>query len=71
MDKEESRQILGAKIKEIRESKGISKYEVSKKSGVVISNLTRIEAGKYSVGFDILQRIAEALGCKIELSPII
>jgi len=35
------------------------------------ANLSRIEQGRYSVGLDILSKIAFALGAKIELVDFI
>ena len=34
--------------------------------GIDPSNLSKIEQGKHSVGFDILSKIASALGYKID-----
>lgn len=41
--------------------------ELARLTGVDAANLSRIEKGKYSVGIDILSKIAAALGKKIEL----
>ena len=35
-------------------------------AGIDAANLSRIEKGKYSVGLDILSKIAAALGKKID-----
>ncbi len=35
--------------------------------GIDASNLSRIEQGHYSVGFDTLNKIANALGAKVDL----
>lgn len=50
------------KIKQIRESKGLSRYEVSKKSGVWYKNLRDIEEGK-DVTLSTLRKIAAAIDC--------
>ena len=39
---------------------------LAEKAGIDAANLSRIEAGRYSTGFDILVRIAIALGMKID-----
>ena len=38
-------------------------------AGIDAANLSRIEQGKYSVGLDILSRIAFVLGAHIDLVP--
>lgn len=57
---------IGDRIREIREKKGIAAKDLAKLVGIDPSNLSRIENGKYSIGFDILSRIAMALGKKID-----
>lgn len=50
------------KIKQIRESKGLSRYEVSKNSGVWYKNLRDIEDGK-DLTLSTLRKIAAAMNC--------
>ena len=64
------RERIGNKIKEIRIKKGISTYQLAELSGLMQPNIIRIEKGKYSTGIDILSKIADALGCKIDLVNI-
>lgn len=58
---------IGSMIAEIRKSKGLSLEEVSQKAKVDLSNLSKIERGRYNVGIDILGRIADALGVEIKI----
>ena len=58
---------IGARIREIREERGIEARDLAKLAGIDAANLSRIENGKYSVGFDILAKIATALGKKVDL----
>lgn len=58
---------IGARIKELRERKGITQVQLAEKTGYSQSNIWRIENGKYSVGLDILAVIAEALDARVEL----
>lgn len=58
---------IGARIREIREQRGIDAKDLAKLAGIDPANLSRIENGKYSIGFDILSRIAMALGKKVDL----
>lgn len=61
------RQRIGNKIKMLRLNKGLKQSELSDKIGIHQSNITRIEAGRYSVGLDILQEIANALDCDLDI----
>lgn len=57
---------IGRRIAEIRAERGLSIRDLEALTGVQNSHISRIEAGRYSVGFDILQLIAEALGYNID-----
>jgi transcriptional regulator with XRE-family HTH domain len=67
-DKESTteRQKMGARIKELREQQGMTQQDLADKTGLQRSNIARIESGKYSTGQDILSKIAEALGKKLD-----
>lgn len=60
------RERIGARIKELRESKGLSVQELAIKVEMQRPNISRIEAGKYSTGIDILAKIATALDKRID-----
>lgn len=47
-------------------SKGYSIRQLANMSGVNFANIYKIENGKYNVSIDILGKIADALGCKID-----
>ena len=64
---EEQRQRIGQRIAELRNAKGMTQQDVADKTGLLRQHISRIEAGKYSVGFDTLQAIAEALGGTIDI----
>ena len=57
---------IGIRIREIREERGIEAKDLAKLAGIDAANLSRIENGKYSVGLDILSKIATALGKKVD-----
>ena len=59
--KNEERIRIGNRIKEIREEKMLSML-----TGIDAANLCRIEQGKQSVGIDVLSKIANAMGYKID-----
>ena len=58
---------IGSIIRRIREERGIEARDLAKLAGIDAANLSRIENGKYSVGIDILSKIAAVLGKKIDL----
>jgi len=73
-DREEERILLyqervriGTRIRELRKEKNIEAKMLARIANIDAANLSRIEQGRYSVGLDILSRIAFALGAKIEL----
>jgi DNA-binding Xre family transcriptional regulator len=58
---------IGARIRELRKEKNIEAKMLAQIANIDAANLSRIEQGRYSVGMDILSKIALALGAKIEL----
>lgn len=67
MDKESDRERIGARIAELRKAKGLTQAQLAEKTGFSQSNIGRIETGRYSVGLDVLAKIADALGATVEL----
>ena len=67
MSKEEERQRIGQRIADLRKAKGMTQQDLADVTGNQRNHISRIESGKYSVGFDTLQAIAEALGGTIDI----
>jgi DNA-binding XRE family transcriptional regulator len=65
-DRNKERERIGNRIKEIRKEQGIDAKELAKRAGIDPGNLSRIEQGRFSVGIDILNKIAGALNKKID-----
>lgn len=65
---EKERQRIGKLIADIRKEKGLSQVQLAELCGTHQGHIARIELGKYSVGLDTLANIAEALGCKIDIT---
>ena len=65
-DRHGERVRLGGRIRQIREERNIEARDLAKLAGIDAANLSRIENGKYSVGIDILSKIAASLGKKID-----
>jgi len=66
-DQKKERERIGQKIRQLREEKGIEARHLAVMANIDAANLSRIENGKYSVGFDILSKIANVLGAKVDL----
>ena len=58
---------IGGRIRELRKEKNIEARILAQQANIDAANLSRIEQGRYSVGVDVLSKIALALGTKIEL----
>lgn len=62
---------IGLRIRELRKEKNIEAKILAQIANIDPANLSRIEQGRYSVGLDVISRIALALGAKIELTEFI
>lgn len=58
---------IGNSIRELRNKRNLEAKTLAQKAGIDAANLSRIERGLYSVGLDVLAKIALVLGAKIEL----
>jgi hypothetical protein len=65
-DRQRERIRIGGRIRQIREERNMEARDLAKLAGIDAANLSRIENGKYSVGIDVLSRIAAVLGKKID-----
>ena len=64
--KSEERIRIGKRIKELRLEKNMEAKELAQLAGIDSANLCRIEQGRYSVGLDVLCKIAGVLKKKID-----
>ena len=65
--KHEERARIGKRLAEIRMEKGLSIRKLAELCGVTASNITKIEHGRYNVSIDILGKICESLGVRLDL----
>ena len=63
---EESKRLLGARIKELRRIKGLSQEKIAEIVGVDPKHISRIEVGKSYPSIDTLEKIAAALGMELK-----
>ena len=62
----EERQRIGQRIADLRKQHGLTQQDLANKTGMQRNHISRIESGKYSVGFDTLQLIAEQFDMKVD-----
>lgn len=62
-----ARTAFGERLRIMRISRKMSMRDLAVVSGVTINNISRIENGKYSAGFDVLYRLASSLACNIDV----
>ena len=67
MSKEEQRQRIGQRIADLRKGQGLTQNDLASMTGMQRNHISRIESGKYSVGFDTLQTIAEQFDMKVDI----
>lgn len=54
-------------LAEARDARNISQSALSKKSGVIQADISRIENGKSNPTMNVLERLANALGMKVNI----
>lgn len=52
------------RIRELREAKGLSQYELGQLAGTGNQQISRLEMGKRSLTTEWMRRLSAALGCK-------
>lgn len=57
--------IMKVKLKEIRESKGLSTYQVAEKMNITQSSYSRLERGSTKIDLERLELFAEVLGMSL------
>lgn len=63
----ERRQVLGARLKDLRERAGILRDELAGMIGISDNTLWRIESGKYSPSTDLLEKILMVLDATLTI----
>lgn len=61
------REEIGLKIALFRKEAGLSQRDLAEKAGLTQNTIYKIENGKFSVGIDVLGKVAEALNRKIDI----
>ena len=61
-----NREYFGARIAYLRKRRKMTQQELADEIGIKREHVSRIEAGKYSVGLDIICKVAKALHMELE-----
>ena len=64
---EELLKYLGRRVSELRNEKGWSKVKLGKISGIGYAIVSAIEAGRYHFQIEMLNKIAKALGKRVDI----
>ena len=62
---EQERQRIGQDITQLRKEKGMTQQDLADSVEMQRAHISRIEAGRYSVGLDTLTAIGQALGKRL------
>ena len=58
---------IGSRLRELRETQGLTTTRLGERCGLSHSTISKIENGKWSVSLDILSKVCEALGVRVEI----
>lgn len=58
---------IGNRLRELREAQGLTATQLAERCGLSQPTISKIENGKWSVSLDILSKICEALGTRVEI----
>ena len=63
----DKRKAMGESIRAMRTAQGWEQEQLAQIAGITVANVRSIEAGKYAVNIDVLNKIAMALRAKISM----
>lgn len=64
MRDQDTAQILGRRVRRVRQEQGLTLREIESRSGVSATHISEVERGKTSPTVGVLERIGEALGVR-------
>lgn len=66
----EKRKAMGESIRELRCAQGWTQEQLAKIAGITTANVRSVEAGRYAVNLDVLNKIAGALSAEIRIVEV-
>lgn len=64
---DDARKKFGRNVQRIRLAQMLNEQEVADRAGIKLATLQKIEAGKFNIPFDVMNRIAVVLDCEIRM----
>ena len=61
----DKRKTMGESIRAMRTAKGLEQEQLAQIAGITTANIRSVEAGKYAVNIDVLNKIAGAMGAEL------
>lgn len=59
---------LGQVVQKLRQNKGMTVRQLGEKSGVIYSNISKLENGKYNASIDVLNNILRHLDAELTIT---
>ena len=63
----DKRKAMGESIRAMRTAQGWEQEQLAQLAGITTANVRSVEAGKYAVNIDVLNKIAGALGAELRM----
>ena len=63
----DKRKAMGESIRAMRAAQGWEQEQLAQIAGITAANVRSVEAGKYAVNIDVLNKIAGALGAELRM----
>lgn len=63
----DKRKSMGESIRKLRTAQGWEQEQLAQIAGITTANVRSVEAGKYAVNIDVLNKIAGALGAELRM----
>lgn len=63
----DKRKAMGESIRAMLTAQGWEQEQLAQIAGITVANVRSIEAGKYAVNIDVLNKIAVALGAELRM----
>ena len=70
VDQQQTRQRIGAQLRERRMHQGLTFGDVAERAGICKATVRNIEEGRYNVGIDELSAMAEAVGAEVNVEEL-
>ena len=65
-----ARKKFGRCVRKVRIARMLNEQEVAERADIKLATLQKIEAGKFNIPFDVMNRVAVVLDCEIVLKYV-